>query len=54
MKKTIPLFFAVDDNYSSFLSVTLESIFENASNEYFYDVIILNIGLKDESKKIID
>ena len=54
MKKTIPLFFAVDDNYISFLKVTLESIFENASKDYLYDVIVLNIGLKKESKELLN
>lgn len=53
MKKVIPLFFAVDDNYSSFLSITLESILENASKDYKYDIVVLNIGLKEESKELI-
>lgn len=54
MKTIIPLFFAVDDNYISFLKVTLESIFENASKDYQYDVIVLNIGLKEKSKELLN
>ena len=53
MKKVIPLFFAVDDNYAKFLVITLESIFENASKDYKYDVVVLNTGLKEESKNLI-
>ena len=48
MKTIIPLFFAVDDNYVKFLSITLESIFDNASKDYSYDVVVLNTGLKDK------
>ena len=54
MKKVIPIFFAVDDNYAKFLLVTLESIFENASKDYSYDVVVLNTGLKEESKQMIN
>ena len=54
MKSVIPLFFAVDDNYVKFLSVTLESIFENCSKDYSYDVVVLNTGLKQESKNILN
>ena len=46
MKKVIPLFFAVDDNYAKFLVITLESIFEKSSKYYKYDVFVLNTGLK--------
>ena len=54
MKKVIPLFFAVDDNYVNFLRITLESIMENASKDYNYDVVVLNIGLKEESKRLLN
>ena len=54
MKTIIPLFFAVDDNYIKFLSITLESIFDNASKDYSYDVVVLNTGLKDESKEVLN
>lgn len=54
MKTIIPLFFAVDDNYVKFLSITLESIFDNASKDYSYDVVVLNTGLKDESKELLN
>lgn len=50
-KKTIiPIFFAVDDGYAPFLGVTLESMFEKASKNYFYNIHVLNNGINDEYK----
>lgn len=43
--KTVPIFFAVDDNYVPFLLVTLESITTNASKEYEYILHVLNNGI---------
>ena len=37
----IPIFFAVDDRYIPFLSVTLKSLIENASKNYYYAIKIL-------------
>lgn len=54
MKPVIPLFFAVDDNYAKFLAITLESILDNASKDYSYDVVVLNTGLKQESKQLLN
>ena len=54
MKPVIPLFFAVDDNYAKFLAVTLESILDNASKDYAYDIIVLNTGLRKESKLLLN
>ena len=42
MKKQIPIFFAVDNNYAPNLSVVIESIKENSSKEYEYDIYVLN------------
>lgn len=44
-KPTIPVFFAADENYLPFLSVTLHSLKENASRDYHYDVYILHSGM---------
>ncbi len=43
-KAEVPIFFAIDDGYIPFLAVTLQSIVENASNEYKY--LIKNIIYK--------
>ncbi len=40
-RKTVPIFFAVDDNYAPFLAATLESLKDCASEKYFYDINIL-------------
>lgn len=47
----IPIFFATDDNYASFLSVTLKSMFSNASPLYFYKIHILETNLSAENKR---
>ena len=53
-KKTIiPIFFAVDDGYAPFLGVTLESMFEKASKNYFYNIHVLNNGINDEYKEML-
>lgn len=41
----IPIVFAVDDTYVPCLTVTIESLIENASQEYFYKFYVLNTGL---------
>ena len=52
-KKEIPIFFASDDNYLPFLDVTLVSLLENASKDYFYSIHILNTGLNEFGKQKI-
>lgn len=53
-KGSIPIFFATDDNYLPFLSITLESIWENSSHEYDYEMYVLHSGVrKDYEEKIL-
>ena len=53
-KEKITVFFAVDDNYIDFLSITITSIIDNAKDErYSYNFYILHNGLSKESKKKI-
>lgn len=53
-KGVIPIFFATDDNYLPFLSITLESIWENSSHEYDYETYVLHSGVrKDYEEKIL-
>ncbi len=47
-KGKIPIFFATDDNYLPFLAVTLESIWENSSHEYDYEIYVLHSGVSTE------
>ena len=50
-KKVIPLVFSVDDNYVPFLSVSIRSIIDNASTQYFYKIYVLNTGISAVNKK---
>lgn len=46
--KHIPIFFAVDNNYVPNLSVVIESIIENSSKDYIYDIHVLNENISLE------
>ena len=52
-KKIIPIVYATDDNYAPFLSVSLQSVLDNLSSEYFLKVYVLNTGLTETNKKRI-
>lgn len=53
-KKEIPVFFATDDNYLPFLTVTLSSMKKHLSKEFSYKVYILHSGLSEiDSKKLL-
>ena len=47
-KGVIPIFFATDDNYLPFLAVTLQSMYENSSRDYDYQMYVLHSGVRDE------
>ena len=49
----IPIFFAIDDGYSPFLAVALQSLIENSSKDYCYSIKILYTNIKDINKKRI-
>ena len=52
-KGTIPLFFATDDNYLPFLAITLQSLWENSSHEYDYEMYVLHSGVRQEYEEKI-
>ncbi len=53
-KGIVPIFFATDNKYLPFLSITLESIWENSSREYDYEMYVLHSGVdKDYEEKIL-
>ena len=52
-KKIIPIFFAIDDGYTPFLAVALQSLIDNASKEYNYLIKILHTNVKEENQKEI-
>lgn len=53
--KEIPIFFAIDDGYTPFLSVAIKSLIDNASKEYKYLIKILHTNVQkghmDQIKK---
>ena len=51
--KEIPIFFAIDDEYTPFLAVALKSLLDNASKEYNYCIKILHINVSEEHKNQI-
>ncbi len=53
-KPIIPIFFAADDAYSPFLGVSIVSLRENASKNYFYQIYILNTGISEQYRKNLD
>ena len=52
-KEIIPIFFAVDDEYIPFLAVTLQSIVEHSTDEYYYVIKILYTNISEENKEKI-
>ena len=44
-KPVIPIFFASDDNYVPFLAVSIKSLLDNASKDYYYNIYILTEGI---------
>lgn len=53
LEKEIPIFFAVDDGYSPFLAVALQSLTDNCSDENRYLIKILNTDISSENKRKI-
>lgn len=52
-KQVLPIFFAVDDGYMPFLAVTLQSLVENSSEEYYYLIKILYTNINEDNKEKI-
>lgn len=53
-EETIPIFFAVDDQYIPFLAVSMQSLIDNSSKDNFYLIKILNTNISDENKDKIN
>ncbi len=53
MRQTVPVFFAIDDNYAPFLSVALYSLIENASKDNKYKIHILYSELSETNRRKI-
>ncbi|MCI8617043.1 MAG: glycosyltransferase family 8 protein [Clostridia bacterium] len=46
--KEIPIFFAIDDGYTKFLAVAIQSLIENASKDYKYLIKVLHTNVQKE------
>ena len=53
-KQEIPIFFAVDDGYIPFLAVTIQSIIDNSSENYLYNLRILYTNISKENMSKIN
>ena len=52
-RELIPIFFATDDNYSSYLSVALRSIIEHSNKDNDYEIFILVEDISAENSQRI-
>ncbi len=52
-EKILPIFFAVDNDYIPFLSVTLKSLYDHASKDNIYVIKILYTDINEENKEKI-
>ena len=50
-EKTIPIFYACDNNFVKYTFVSIKSLIENSSEEYNYNIYILNSNICEETKK---
>ncbi len=51
--EVIPIFYAVDDGYVPFFAVSIHSLIENSSKEYYYAIKVLYTNICEENKKKI-
>ena len=52
-KKKIPVFFTVDDNYITYMSITLKGIVDHSKKNNRYDIYVVHTGLSRESRQKI-
>lgn len=52
-KEVLPIFFAADDKYIPFLAVTLQSLVDNSSTDYYYLIKVLYTNISEEHKEKI-
>ena len=52
-RETIPIFFAIDNGYTKFLAVALQSLLDNASKEYDYSIKVLHTNVEEDNIKKI-
>ncbi len=53
LSETIPIFFAVDNEYTPFLAVAMQSLIDNSSDKYLYSIKILHTDMSIENQNKI-
>lgn len=48
-RKIIPIFYAADENYLPYLSVSLDSLKDNANKEYLYEIYVLHADMSEKA-----
>ena len=51
MKKTIPIFFTIDDKYAPYAGVAIQSMIQNASPAYYYQIMIIYQDLTEKNRE---
>jgi lipopolysaccharide biosynthesis glycosyltransferase len=51
---TIPVFFACDEEFAGYLATALLSVFNHASPNYVYDIVILQDGMTSRTKRLLE
>ena len=54
IRGSIPVFFATDDNYLPYLAVALQSLKENSSEKYRYEIYVLHSGVSEDYREKIE
>ena len=52
-RKTIPIFYACDDNFIKFAAISIKSILENSDKNRFYSFHILITDLSPQNRKAV-
>ncbi len=52
-KPIIPVVFAADNNYAPMLTTTILSMLENASDNYYYDIVVIEDGISGSNKQLM-
>ena len=53
-KPVVPIIMATNQNYSPYVAVTIQSILENASKEYYYDIYVFYTELGKETVRKLE
>lgn len=53
-KRLIPVVFASDDGYVPMLTTTIGSMLQNASKDYFYDIVVLQRNIAYEHRRTME